>query len=218
MELLKPYKKCKEKEYRDLMGFFSGKMDFTKKDDLEDVLEDVKEKIEKIKEEKNISRVWLLFAKRKKNSNWKCLQVAQSKKSVESEINEVIDYLFKEFNQNSESISFTNSAFYEKVCPKPTNEDKAANKDCYRKLLYSKIGSEYEYFRICFLNVDKYLGTKPDNSFNKTDTERIIQICKNQYAEAKIAYQTLAVYWRQFSSGIDGQTINYIANHTSEFK
>lgn len=63
-----------------------------------------------------------------------------------------------------------------------------------------------------------YLGTKPDNDFNITDMERIIQICKNQYAEAKIAYQTLAVYWRIVSSGIDGQTIAYIANHTSEFQ
>ena len=62
----------------------------------------------------------------------------------------------------------------------------------------------------CFLNVDKYLGIDFDNFTYKNDIERIIQICKNQYAEAKIAYQTLAVYWRLYSSGIDGQTISYL--------
>ncbi|MCM1058054.1 MAG: hypothetical protein NC517_10670 [Firmicutes bacterium] len=76
---------------------------------------------------------------------------------------------------------------------------------------------EYKNFRICFLNVDKYLRIEPTD-INKTDADRITEICKNQYAEAKIAFETLAVYWNHYRSGIDGQTIVYIASHTSEFQ
>ncbi|MBO5057051.1 MAG: hypothetical protein J6C64_11960 [Lachnospiraceae bacterium] len=199
MKLRETYANCKAKEYNNLKEFFVQNVEFSK--------ENVPNKIEEIS---NSSRVWLLFASLDKN-DWKCLQVAHSKNGVQSEIKDVIEFLFCNAYQNAENISYTNSAFYEKVCPKTTNEP-------YRRLLYSKIGSEYKYFRICFLDVDKYLGTKPDNDSLKSDSERIIQICKNQYAEAKIAYQTLAVYWRLCSSGIDGQTIAYIAGHFTEFE
>lgn len=160
----------------------------------------------------DISRVWLLFASKYDNI-WECLQVAQSKK-VKDEIEDVIKFLFEdEFNKTSEHISFTDSAFYKEVCPKNANKSYEYN----RKLLYSKIGCEYKNFRICFLNVDKYLRIEPTN-INKTDADRITEICKNQYAEAKIAFETLAVYWNHYRSGIDGQTIVYIASHTSEFQ
>ena len=68
------------------------------------------------------------------------------------------------------------------------------------------------------LNVDKYLGIVQEENEIKTDADKIVCICKNQYAEAKIAYQTLAVYWRLYSSGIDGQTITYIVENPTEFE
>ena len=61
-------------------------------------------------------------------------------------------------------------------------------------------------------------STKNVKKHNDNDVERIVEICKNQYAEAKIAYQTLAVYWRKVSSAIDGQTISYAVEHRSEFE
>ena len=67
------------------------------------------------------------------------------------------------------------------------------------------------------MDVDKYLKITSSNS-NETDAERIIEICKNLYAEAKIAYETLAVYWMQYKSGVDGQTISYIGEHEEEFQ
>lgn len=210
MTLRKPYKneKRKVKGYEDLQKFFSKEIRYSKDDDSEKVKETFISEFEK---KDGISRVWLLFANRG-NSSWECLQVAHSKNNVQSEIEDVIMFSFCKFDQTSKNISFTNSAFYEEVCPKDTN--KKDNRD----LLYSKIGSEYENFLICFLNVDKYLGIKSNNTNNQTDMERIIHICKNQYAEAKIAYETLAVYWNKYSSGIDGQTIAYIVKHPSEFK
>jgi hypothetical protein len=66
------------------------------------------------------------------------------------------------------------------------------------------------------LDVDAYLGIEKTTQ-KKNDTEIILDICKNQYAEAKIAYQTLAIYWRLFSSGVDGQTIQYIADNKLTF-
>lgn len=204
MKLRKPYMNYNSKKYKDLKKFFSKEIEFS----INDNSEEIKEKL--ISEDAYVSRVWLLFASHD-NNPLECLQVAHSKKGVQKEITDVIDFLFNS-NQDSENISFSNSAFYEKVCPIVTD------KEDYRKFLYSKIiSNKYEYFWICFLDVDKYLGTKPNNNINATDTERIIQICKNQYAEAKIAYQTLAVYWRQYPSGIDGQTIAYIVDHPSEF-
>lgn len=209
MELRTTYKdkewERRKKGFENLKEYFfeDWEMTFSKDDDPEKV----KEKYEKFfsKKSNDISRVWLLFARHENGPNdlWESLQVAHSKYNVQREIEEDLKFIFCEFNPDKEDISFTNSAFYEKVCPNSTvKKDK-------RELLYSKIGSEYKYFRICFLNVDKYLGTK-QNSSNNTDADRIIEICKNQYAEAKIALETLAVYWNLYSSGIDGQTIAYI--------
>lgn len=205
MELREPYMGCNIKGYEDLKKYFE-EVTFSKNDDSEKVKE-----IFILGNMYDKKRVWLLFGSHD-NSVWECLQVAQSKNNVQSEIEDVIKFIFCDFNQTSENISFTNSTFYKKVCPK------IANIKDNRELLYSKIGSEYDYFRICFLDVDKYLGIKPNNSINKTDIERIIQICKNQYAEAKIAFETLAVYWNKYSSGIDGQTIAYIVANISEFQ
>lgn len=206
MNLRKPYAKCKAKGYEDLKEFFfeEKEITFSKVDAPEEIKNEV------TSEKTDVSRVWLLFASHDK-CVWECLQVAQSKKDIKREIIDDIDFLFSEFNPKSKNISYSNSCFYERVCP-------GTAKEKYRKLLYSKIGSEYQYFKICFLNVDKYLGIKSDCNVNTTDEQRIIQICKNQYAEAKIAYQTLAVYWRSYPSGIDGQTISYIVEHASEFE
>ena len=116
-------------------------------------------------------------------------------------------------NDKNASLSVkTDSQFYKCVCPvKKQGED-------YRNLLYRKIGYEGNEFKICVLDVDKYLGLKNVKKHNDNDVERIVEICKNQYAEAKIAYQTLAVYWRKVSSAIDGQTISYAVEHRSEFE
>lgn len=131
MELRKTYRGREPKEYKDLEKFFSTKIEFSKNDDCELIKKKINDEVT------NVSRVWLLFAIN--DGKWKCLQVAQSKNNVIKEINDVIDFLFRNFEQNSENILYTNSAFYKNVCPKATNQE-------YRELLYSKIGSKYEDF------------------------------------------------------------------------
>lgn len=202
-QLREPYNKCKAKEYNDFKEFFREEIRLS----LDEDKKTIKDKFENIQNKLKSSRVWLLFASNDEKT-WTCLQVAHKKYNIQGEIEEDIEFLLSRPIKNFKNVTYTNSAFYEKVCPKLTDVE-------YRKLLYSKISNEYKYFQICLLDVDKYLKINSNN--NRTDTERIIEICKNQYAEAKIAYESLAVYWRHVSSGIDGQTISYIANHTSEF-
>lgn len=193
------YQSCNEKNYYDLEKFFTkGKLYFDKNSENAETL---------IKNMKEDSRVWLLFASNN-NKDWDCVQVAHSKYKVLEEIRDVLKYYKKDFNSYKKVI-YKNSAFFESVCPNINNVN-------YREALYSKIGSEYSYFIIRFLDVDKYLGIE-NIDINANDVNRIIEICKNQYAEAKIAYQTLAVYWRLVSSAIDGQTVDYIVKHIEAF-
>lgn len=201
-ERREPYSNCNIKKYNELEVFFSKVQEFTKNDNCE-----------KIKNEcpKNKNyRVWLLFGSID-NVEWKCLQVAHSKQNVESEINDVIDCIFYR-NIKQEDVDFKNSAFYKKTIPLIKEADNR------RKYIYSIIANKYNHFRICYLNVDKYLNIScSETSQNKNDMEKIIDICKNQYAEAKIAYETLSLYWCLYSSGIDGQTIAYIAENPTYF-
>ncbi len=203
MKLRKPYTNKKPKDYSDLDELFDQELSFSSDDKMESIIMNYESEIN------SGSRVWLLFASND-CKNWECLQVAQSKNNVSGEVKDVIQYIFSNLQIDYESLEKKNSLFYEKVRPV------AANGYSYREVLYSYIGKQFKYFTICFLNVDKYLNITPRKA-NVTDEERIIEICKNQYAEAKIAYETLAVYWMQYNSGIDGQTIAYIAEHEEAF-
>lgn len=203
MKLREPYKNKTRKKYTDVSKFLNQEFSFNTYEDRNEIQAKYRSTVD------NESRVWLLFAS-KECENWECLQVAQSKNNVSSEVKDVIQYIFLNLQINYDSLEKKNSSFYEKVRPVSTNGYS------YREILYSFIGRQFKYFKICFLDVDKYLNIVPKEA-NVTDEERIIEICKNQYAEAKIAYETLAVYWMQYNSGIDGQTIAYIAAHEDEF-
>lgn len=200
MQKREPYEKNRVLNYKDLKKFFISQLE----------LNYCKEpKAPVLTEDYNNYRVWLLFAKLEKDK-WTCVQVAHSKNNIKEEIKFVLEHLSKKWDRND--CELKDSQFYKCVCPVPEQGED------YRDLLYRKIGNESDEFRICILDVDKYLGLTKVEKNNKNDAERIIEICKNQYAEAKIAYQTLAVYWRKVSSAIDGQTISYAVEHRSEFE
>jgi hypothetical protein len=205
MEIRDPYKGNCIRSYNELNNYFVPELElrYSKNPKSKD------SKIPEVTEEYNSYRVWLLFAK---FEDWVCVQVAHSKTDVKEEIEFVLKCLPQKWNRNDCELKLKDSQFYKCVCPVP---DKGED---YRDLLYRKIGNESTEFIICVLDVDKYLGLEKNAEPNKNDAERIIEICKNQYAEAKIAYQTLAVYWRKVSSAIDGQTISYAVEHESEFK
>lgn len=177
-----PYENNRVLNYNDLKEFFISQLE----------LKYCKEsKIPTVTEDYNNYRVWLLFAKLEVQG-WICVQVAYSKNNIKEEIEFALDHLSKKWDRND--CKFNDSQFYKCVCPVPEKGEK------YRDLLYRKIGNEGNEFKICVLDVDKYWGLKKVEKNNNNDAERIIEICKNQYAEAKIAYQTLAVYWRKAMS------------------
>ena len=195
-----PYGKNCVMHYKDLKEFFIPELEIRYCQESE---------IPNVSDIYNHYRVWLLFAKLE-GQGWTCVQVAHSKNNIKKEIEFVLEHLSKGWERKD--CELTDSQFYKRVCQVPRRGGQ------YRDILYRKIGYEGSEFRICVLNVDKYLGLKKVEKNNKNDAERIIEICKNQYAEAKIAYQTLAVYWRKVSSAIDGQTISYAVEHRSEFE
>lgn len=195
-----PYDKNCVMHYEDLKEFFIPELEIRYCKESE---------IPNVSDVYNCYRVWLLFAKLE-GQGWTCVQVAHSKSNIKKKIEFVLEHLSKGWERKD--CELTDSQFYKCVCPvKKQGED-------YRNLLYRKIGYEGNEFKICVLDVDKYLGLKNVKKHNDNDVERIVEICKNQYAEAKIAYQTLAVYWRKVSSAIDGQTISYAVEHRSEFE
>ena len=186
------------KSYEELKKFFSYELDLTNEE---------KNSVEVDGE--RTTRVWLLFAETDDKKN-KCLQVAQSK-DTQSEVTKVIELLQRSDELTVSGIKYKNSAFYSNVCP-------AIDRGNYIDVLYKMIGGIYTHFKICFLDVDMYLGIVSRNQNYMNDLDMIIEICKAQYAEAKIAYQTLAVYWRLVSSNVDGQTIKFIADNAECFK
>lgn len=204
IELREPYKNNSIATYQDLnnRGIFLFTKEFSRKSLCSSI--DKEEMIADLQNHINNTRVWLLFGS-KESDKWECLQVGHSKFKVDAETKYIMEHLYCE--DDLQISGFTNSVFYINVCPKPK---RTAD---YRKCLYGIIGKNYNEFIICFLDVDKYLGLQQKDTAAITDAEKIIAICKNQYAEAKIAYETLAKYWRLYPSGIDGQTIAYFAEN-----
>lgn len=200
MQRREPYKENRVMYYKDLKTFFIQELELNYCKESE---------IPTVTEKYNEYRVWLLFVK-SEGQGWICVQVAHSRENIKEEIKFVLEHLSKKWDRND--CKLKDSQFYKCVCPVPEQGED------YRDLLYRKIGKESNEFKICVLDVDKYLGLKKVEKTNNNDAERIIEICKNQYAEAKIAYQTLAVYWRKVSSAIDGQTISYAVEHRGEFE
>lgn len=149
------------------------------------------------------SRVWSLFGSND-NENWDCLQVAQSKNvskeikcDVELMFNNKYENLLSEVDQKDRITK--NTTFYSGSYEMKKGGDR-------RKFSYSKMFSEYKYFRVCILKIDEYLSFSdlvPDDE----DMANILKIAKPLYAEAKLAYETMAKYWVMYSSGVDGQAI-----------
>lgn len=222
IELKEQYNHNNTKTYKELKDYFTLEINYNKRKIKRKItckkeknnyefnnIED--EGFKKLLEEFKDYRVWLLFAKNDNNENvlneedpWICLQVAQSKNELKQEIQEDLGFIISP--KVEKVVKRKDSQFYKDVCPTPVENMG------YRELLYKEIGNDYSEFKICILNVDKYLGLNI-SKYENNDVKNIVEICKNQYAEAKIAYQTLAVYWNAYKSGIDGQTISYIVAH-----
>ena len=153
MQRREPYKDNRIMSYKELKDFFIPELELKYSKGSE---------TPKVTEEYNNYRVWLLFAK---FEDWVCVQVAHSKTDVKEEIEFVLKCLPQRWDRND--CELKDSQFYKCVCPVP---DKGKT---YRDLLYRKIGNESDEFKICVLDVDKYLGLEKIAEPNKNDAERI---------------------------------------------
>lgn len=92
-ERREPYKQNESVKYDNLKQFFKeNKIEFNKDENktAESIIKSIDAK------KTYVSRVWLLFA-RNDNENWDCVQVAQSRKRVQDEIEDAIRNLFTNF-------------------------------------------------------------------------------------------------------------------------
>ncbi|MBO0479772.1 hypothetical protein JZO72_09045 [Vagococcus fluvialis] len=198
------YKNRNKSEYNEVFKYFSSVIEFTKDDECESVKKNIKEI------DLSNDKVWALFGGENEN-NLQCLQVACSE-NILSEIEEDIDFMFdktiiyKGSVDNEETI-IKNSKFYEHVYEIPKSGlEKEVEK---RKYSYKNMYNSYSSFKICILDVDRYLNIEKSMRKINDDQNNIVEIAKHGYAEAKLAYETLSLYWNSYNSGIDGKTISY---------
>lgn len=162
----------------------------------------VKKKLENLKDLSG-KYVWALFGKINGDQDAKCLQVASSN-DIKREIIRDIKLMYKqEYSQllkNANSLEIQNTQFYENVYYRIDNKNK-------REYIYSKMREEYDVLLFYQLNIDRYLGIEEMKNDNM-HVNNMIEISKANYAEAKLAFETQAIYWNTFRGGIDAKALN----------
>lgn len=73
--------------------------------------------------------------------------------------------------------------------------------------MYSKMREEYDVLLLFYqLNIDRYLSIEELKNDN-THVNNMIEISKANYAEAKLAFETQAIYWNTFRGVIDAKAL-----------
>lgn len=143
--------------------------------------------------------VWTLYGE--KQNKRICLQVRQSK-DIKKEIIRDIELMDAEQEYKGEQIS-VNTQFYKDTYMR----NREANSSC----IYNIIKREYTPLTFYYINVDKYLGIDRVNSNNAT-INSIVNVSKEYYAETKFAYDTQAIFWNVYRSGVGMEALKDILN------
>lgn len=170
--------------------------------------------IEKIKNKKlNAKYVWALFGKINEVDEI-CLQVGAGI-NIEDEIISDINKMYCEDDSISKSnkalkIKSKNTQFYKNVYKINDGDDK-------NRYIYRKIRQEYEELIFYYIDIDVYLGIKDFKCDNKA-VNNILALSKMYYAETMFAYETQAIYWNVFRSGVGLETLKMLLNEEKEYK
>lgn len=190
------YKNKSHISFNELDEYFSVIIEF----DSNSMLSKIIKKIISNKEDINKSEVWALFGYEK---DWTCLQVA---KSIDI-FSEIIDDIKLMYNDEVSLVDYSmwtitkNTEFYlDTYRVKETTK----NKSYY---MYRIIKNKYSKFKVCVLDIDKYLGINNIDSEINNNVSDIISLGKGHFAEAKFAYETQAIYWNKYAPNLDGQAI-----------
>lgn len=176
---------------------------FHNKDKLEDIIKEINYEALKSK------YVWALFGKINEEDEV-CLQVGAGI-NIKDEIKYDINMMYCECDLISKSnkglkIKSKNTQFYENVYKINYGDDKNKNRYIYRK-----IRQEYEELIFYAIDIDVYLEIKDFKCDNIT-VNNILDLSKMYYAETKFAYETQAIYWNVFRSGIGVETLKILLN------
>lgn len=174
---------------------------FHNKDKLEDIIKEINYEALKSK------YVWALFGKINEEDEV-CLQVGAGI-NIKDEIKYDINMMYCECDLISKlnkglKIKSKNTQFYENVYKINYGDDK-------NRYIYRKIRQEYEELIFYAIDIDVYLEIKDFKCDNIT-VNNILDLSKIYYAETKFAYETQAIYWNVFRSGIGVETLKILLN------
>lgn len=204
------YKKIRAKKRNELDNvdlYLKEIVRFDNKDKLGDIIEKIKNK------KLNGKNVWALFGKINKTDEV-CLQVGAGI-NIENEIIFDINKMYCEDDSISKSnealeIKSKNTQFYKNVYNINAGDDK-------NKYIYRKIRQEYEELIFYYIDIDVYLGIKDFKCDNKA-VNNILDLSKMYYAETMFAYETQAIYWNVFRSGVGVETLKLLLSEEKEDK
>ncbi len=153
-------------------------------------------------EKKHLNRhLWTLLGKNNEDKDWVCLQTAATEGNIIEEIREDIEFMYgekteEEAEQAKPKVS-VNTQFYFNTYEIPEGERRYK-----RKYSYQKMRKDYDILAFYSIDIDKYLGLDRSSGGSEIIDE-IVQVAKMNYAEARFAYETQAVYWNAYRSGVD---------------
>ncbi|MCM1233785.1 MAG: hypothetical protein NC489_27045 [Ruminococcus flavefaciens] len=81
---------------------------------------------------------------------------------------------------------------------------------------YRKMRDDYEELIIYQLKIDEYLGLENESRETDKISDELIQMSKSYYAESKLAYDTQALYWNPYYSGVGYEALKLIKNNGRE--
>lgn len=151
--------------------------------------------------------LWALFGSKKEELEFECPQVGASIdgcKEIDEDIQKMLDEKYSLTGKTRIKQKPVNTQFYEGVYYIPCND--GAEKSKYQ---YRKIKEDYEELYFYRIDIDKYLGVDV-TQIKDTHIRDVFNLSKAYYAETKFAFETQALYWNAYRSGVGMETLKQL--------
>lgn len=188
------YKKVKIKEF--------SYLELEKENYLIPIVKITEDKIE-WQDEKSEIYLWALFGKTDLDEKFVCLQVGASidgRHEIKGDIAKMND-LVCDVLSSGRSID---TQFYTDVYF--VEDNKGIDKSTYQ---YRKIKENYKTLIFYKIDINKYLQVK-DSEITNPHVRKIFNLSKAYYAETKFAFDTQAMYWNAYRSGVGMETLKQL--------
>lgn len=147
--------------------------------------------------------LWALFGKNDSDAEFVCLQVGASidgRNEIEKDIDKMND--LECFVLSSGRA--INTQFYTDVYFMP--DENGIDKLKYQ---YRKIKEDYKTLIFCKIDINEYLQVD-DSEIGNQYIRNIFNLSKAYYAETKFAFDTQAMYWNAYRSGVGMETLKQL--------